>query len=557
MLSSEQVQSGLPGYKSQLEESALLGKSLFEHVFRGGDCAAMHAALLTQRRIHCTDDTLPPVTLLIDMPEVIDRKVEQNLHNTLTLWALQSHPGSLVHVLCRPSQIGQLGDIVKTFRRAGSEWLQIGPADSCVPPGDAYIIIAQPGELHHPGLAHRVACTAKQAGADIITWNTQVINDEGNNVLLFLRKPQLQPTTLASYDYIQRSAAYRNSMSGFSWAGIFESSQRVRYLLEKAKCESTSFHALAEFLQLVPQSLHQYPGPPVACRQPSVETEFSISVIIPFRDKPELTLRCLQSLLNQELNGHLEVLLINNQSTADSIDTLNKGLRTLFSSNDDNLVCRILDYDKPFNHSAQCNLGAQSASGEVLVFLNNDACFIGTTALQEMAAQAVQLNVGTVGCRIESTSGDLVCAGIRARVVVGTEYNSLVEESREQLLSHHRREVFANTFAVAALSKKNYQKVGPLNSIEFPNGYNDVEYNLRVRRAGLRNIYLGHLTVLHEPGTSRGKCDELAEKILLRQRFPEVLCDAMFQLEEDDHFRARANKVLGSKALQGRRVQVA
>jgi hypothetical protein len=60
--------------------------------------------------------------------------------------------------------------------------------------------------------------------------------------------------------------------------------------------------------------------------------------------------------------------------------------------------------------------------------------------------------------------------------------------------------------------------------------YNDVQYSARCHRASLVNMYLGTKIVIHSPGTSRGRSDEVYQKILLKRQFPELAHESLFQL---------------------------
>jgi GT2 family glycosyltransferase len=257
-------------------------------------------------------------------------------------------------------------------------------------------------------------------------------------------------------------------------------------------------------------------------------TAKKISVIIPFRDRVELTCKALKSLINQDAECYLEIILINNQSDPRSVESVRRFLKSAESST---RTVRVLDYDKPFNHSAECNLGAMEAGGECLVFMNNDAQLLSRTALSEMAAWCLLPDVGTVGVRmLKDPKGTSVSAGITARQVVGSEFDSPVEESQDLNYATFNRQTWGNSFACAAISKRHFQLVGPLDEVDFPNGYNDVDYNMRCRKAGLVNIYLGTIDALHQPGASRGRYDEIHQKILLRRKFPEIYRDGLFQL---------------------------
>jgi hypothetical protein len=54
---------------------------------------------------------------------------------------------------------------------------------------------------------------------------------------------------------------------------------------------------------------------------------------------------------------------------------------------------------------------------------------------------------------------------------------------------------------------------------------------MRCRKAGLVNIYLGTVSIYHKPGSSRGRYDEIYQKLLLKQKFPEIGRDGLFQLD--------------------------
>src|SRR4030095_8259972 len=102
----------------------------------------------------------------------------------------------------------------------------------------------------------------------------------------------------------------------------------------------------------------------------------------------------------------------------------------------------------------------------------------------EMCSWALFPDIGTVGCQVVDSSLQLLCSGIRAREGLPGLHASLVEESKEASYSGVIREVLANTFACAAIARSTFEKIGWLNEVEFPNGYNDVEYCLRTRKQG-------------------------------------------------------------------------
>jgi GT2 family glycosyltransferase len=280
---------------------------------------------------------------------------------------------------------------------------------------------------------------------------------------------------------------------------------------------------------------------------PSRRTQ-SVSVIIPFRDRPELTLRAIASVCTQRFEGEIEIVLVNNQSSDKSLAELATGLSRLSKT----IRVTHVDYPKAFNHSRQCNLGAKVARGDILVFLNNDAELVSPDLLDGMSRWSMLDGVATVGCRIESHSGGIVCAGLKARLNAGYDYHSMLEENRDPEYAQFVREVVGNTFACAAVRRDTFQQLGGLDELDFPTGYNDVEFCLRAAQKNYRHLYLGYLVLRHEPGTSRGKSDEVFQKILIRERYPWVLREGMFQLENDRHLLRGNHKAVAQPTASAR-----
>ena len=256
----------------------------------------------------------------------------------------------------------------------------------------------------------------------------------------------------------------------------------------------------------------------------------TLSVIIPFRDKPELTARAAHSIARQEFAGSIEILLINNQSSADALTALRAELSRLPAG----IRWRIVDYDAPFNHSAQCTLGARASRGEILLFMNNDAELVTSGALTELAAWAARSDVASVGVAIEEPQTRKLAAGMEARLAPMPYFDSIVEERSEPAFTPYVREAFGNTFAFAAVSRAAFDALGGLDALRFPNGYNDVDFACRARRRGYTHVTLGHLQVRHAPGQSRARTDEAVQKTLLRTLYPEFTAAALTELRFDD-----------------------
>ncbi|NEO57298.1 MAG: tetratricopeptide repeat protein, partial [Okeania sp. SIO3B5] len=121
-----------------------------------------------------------------------------------------------------------------------------------------------------------------------------------------------------------------------------------------------------------------------------------ISIIINFRDKEELTNLCLQSIKMQKFEAKLQIILVNNRSKPEQRQSVLEKAQELFGK----AAVKIIDYQFPFNHSEQCNIGAREAEYNLLVLMNNDVVLGSEDLLSKLSAYCLLPKVATVGCKV-------------------------------------------------------------------------------------------------------------------------------------------------------------
>lgn len=566
-------------YSEQIAAAAsFLGSIPFEHTLRGRSVDSLLTRLSTERNLFRDIDwhegNAPRFRLLLALGE---QSNSRQAADTLRCWALQSFPGCEAVIAAKGAAVdGRLRErlasdsVSSTFawriaEDTHGEWLNAEPG--------TFLLFARPGDLLHPSLAATLALRIRTSLRDVLAWNCGRYVETADGTLrlaALLRRPQCQQITLLNHDYIGRSFAVRASLvEAFDNRSIEDLLGEGGHTLKiwLAVNARNGWETHPEYLVLFPEQDTQASG--TASRttlsprgevikgliggpleeaganseaprwQPARRAD-SVSVIIPFRDRPDLTLRALASVCAQRFDGELEIVLVNNQSSEASLARLDAGVGDF----DGKLRIIRVDYSNAFNHSRQCNLGARVAHGEIVVFLNNDAELVSPDLVDGMCRWSMLDAIATLGCRIESQSGELVCAGLKARLNAGYDYHSMLEENRDPEYAHLVREVVGNTFACAAIRRDTFLQLGGLDESDFPIGYNDVEFCLRAMQKNYRHIYLGYLILRHEPGTSRGKSDELFQKILIRERYPWVVREGMFQLENDRHLLGGSPKAV-------------
>src|SRR5205823_11988037 len=111
-----------------------------------------------------------------------------------------------------------------------------------------------------------------------------------------------------------------------------------------------------------------------------------VSIVIPTKDAPDLLARCLKSLHENTTYSNFEVVMVDNDTTSrEAIELMRKSP-----------VTRVY-LPNPFNYSCANNLGAKTATGKYLIFLNNDTEIISGQWIDQLLYYAEQRDVGAAG----------------------------------------------------------------------------------------------------------------------------------------------------------------
>ncbi len=225
----------------------------------------------------------------------------------------------------------------------------------------------------------------------------------------------------------------------------------------------------------------------------------SVAVIMPFRDQAALTARCLASLDRAPAHPIDEIVLVDNGSAEPETRALVDRFRT------DGRVS-VLDISGPFNWAAINNAAAATCRSEMLLFLNNDieACSPGW--LVAMVEHAQRPEVGAVGARLVYPDGSLQHGGVVLGLggVAGHLLQGLpAGDTRFALWDRVVRPYSAVTGACLLVRRSVFDEVGGFDPA-YAIAFNDVDFCLRLRRAGYRVLYTPHAELVHYESVSRG-----------------------------------------------------
>jgi len=256
-----------------------------------------------------------------------------------------------------------------------------------------------------------------------------------------------------------------------------------------------------------------------------------VSVVIPTRDRKDLLELCIEGLDERTTYRNKEIVILDN----DSREEATKAYFTALSQRPD---VRIIPAPGPFNYPRLINLGASHARGEILMTLNNDIEAFEPDWLDEMVSQALRPGVGLVGCLLLYPDRSVQHAGVIIGLsgVAGHMYAEAAPDDPGYAgRIHVTQDLSAVTGACHVMRKSLFDQLGGLDERHLAVAYNDIDFCLRVREAGLRIIFTPHARLLHRHSASRGsdvRPERLAsytwEREYMRTRWSQVIFDDPF-----------------------------
>lgn len=225
-----------------------------------------------------------------------------------------------------------------------------------------------------------------------------------------------------------------------------------------------------------------------------------VSLIIPTRNGLMLIKQCINSILEKTTYRNFEIIIVDNNS--DDPETL--AYFETFKGHD---RVSVLHDERPFNYSALNNNAVKHAKGDYIGLVNNDIEVISPGWLSEMISIASQPGVGVVGARLWYPNDTLQHGGVIIGLggVAGHSHKGLPRDAhgyfgRGQLI----QTLSAVTAACLIVRKQIYNEVGGLNERDLSVAFNDVDFCLKVRAAGYRNVWTPYAELYHHESATRG-----------------------------------------------------
>jgi GT2 family glycosyltransferase len=298
--------------------------------------------------------------------------------------------------------------------------------------------------------------------------NAQARTGEINQAILaYKRALQLQP------NYLEASSQLENVLRQQASSSSVSSFKEIPSL-EQAKKTLDQLHSI---------QLDIFFNSNAQITFPKVENP-TLSIILVLFNRAELTLNCLQSILQSNYKS-FEVVLINNNSTDKTQQLLEQVQGAKIIQNSTNL------------HFLQaCNQAAEIAEGELILFLNNDTQILGNSLTAAINTIQSSQEIGAVGGKIILPDGTLQEAGsIIWRDGSCQCYGRGDAPNAPQYMFKRFVDYCCGAFF---LTRRNlFVELGGFDTAYKPAYYEETDYCVRLQKIGKKIVYDPDVNILH------------------------------------------------------------
>jgi GT2 family glycosyltransferase len=386
-------------------------------------------------------------------------------------------------------------------------------------------------------LFHNVLALNREPDLDMLYSDEDKIDEDGRRRDVFF-KPEWSPDRFLAQMYTSHFSVYRTSLvravggfrAGFEGSQDYdlvlrltERTNRIHHIPRvlyhwrihagsTASSMDTKTYAEVAAVRAIREALERRDEPgtvePIASLPGSYVIRYAIkkaervSIIIPTRDHADDVNRCLTSLFEKTEYPDFEVILVDNGSKdIRALETFRKFERL------EPHRFRTARMDIPFNFSRLNNRAVrEAASGQYLLFLNNDTAIIHADWLTAMVEQAQRPAIGAVGAKLLYQDGRIQHGGVVLGIggIAGHAFRFF---DRAHPGYYNALQITANYSAVTAaclMTRRDvFEQVGGFDE-ELVVAYNDVDICIKIRDAGYRLVYLPHVELYHYESLSRG-----------------------------------------------------
>ena len=414
-----------------------------------------------------------------------------------------------------------------------------------------YISLLDHDDLLHPAALYCVMEAISEQGADFIyTDEATFRNSDTSDIASIHLKPDFAPDNLLANNYICHFTTFKRELSeqgdlfreGYDGSQdhelilrLTDSAKRIVHVpkvlyLWRAYGASTAedgnnkpyatiagIKAVGEYLRARGKDVQveQAKGIPSTYRVSYALPADSpkVSIIIPNRDHAKDLKACIDSIIGKTTYDNYEIVIVENGSTDKAV------LKYYDEIQGADPRVKKMDWQGGFNWSAINNYAAEKTDGEYLLFLNNDTEVITPEWIEELLMHAQRPEIGIAGAMLYYPNDTIQHGGVVLGLggVAGHAFAG-IERGDPGYAGKlcYAQNVTAVTGACMMMRREIWKNAEGFD-VDFAVGLNDIDFCLRVRKAGYRILWTPYAELYHYESKSRGKPDTAEKKAAVRR----------------------------------------
>lgn len=239
-----------------------------------------------------------------------------------------------------------------------------------------------------------------------------------------------------------------------------------------------------------------------------------VGIVIPTRNNLRYLDPCLRSIASTSYPIAVTTVIVDNGSDPEVSDRMSAlALECERQALGCDIRFRVSRDDRPFNWSAQSNHGYRALMGDdgqweanVLVFMNDDVEARDPYWLRELVQALSFRDVAAAGPKLLYPDGRIQHAGVVIGMggIAGHAHKRQGDGHPAYFCRPHiMQRVSAVTGACMAVWRRDFEEAGAFDEA-LPTAFNDIDFCLRLNRAGRRVVYTPWSVLTHHESVSRG-----------------------------------------------------
>ena len=505
-----------------------------------------------RNRLFDREITFSIITPLYNTPERFLREmIESVLSQTYGKWELCLADGSdKDHVIVKKICLSYVDkDSRIRYRKLDENKGIAGNSNECIEmaTGD-YISILDHDDILHPSALYNVMEAISEEEADFVYTDEATFQSPHHSEITFIHlKPDYAPDNLLANNYIchftsfshkllDQCGAFRTGYDGsqdhelmlrltdaakkivhipkvlYLWRA--SESSTAQGIENKPYVTASGIKAVKDYLQWKGIAAHVEQAKGISSTYrvsyglPAERPK--VSIIIPNQNHLEDLKTCIDSIIQKTTYDNYEIIIVENDSTEKQVFAYYEEIIKA------NPSVKIIDWQEGFNWSAINNFAVEKTDSEYLLFLNNDTEVISPEWIEEMLMHAQRTEVGVVGAllyypndTVQHGGVVLGLGGIAGHAFAGVKRGNLGYAGK---LSY-AQDMLAVTGACMMMRRDIWEITGGFDE-ELAIGFNDVDFCLRVVKAGFRIIWTPYAELYHYESKSRGLADTVKKRAI-------------------------------------------